>query len=235
MQNTLKVVLDPKTMEAIAYTLKNTRTDYYLYVMLVYHTCTQGLPLLDYTVKQMEQFCKDNSDVIPASLMKSVEEHTVGKKKSDYFFSASRNHSQSLSKRTIESVILKVGKEYGYSNFGIKTIVRTSLYNQFRQCGYDFNAFRPIIRKHNRFFTNVSEFLDYCGLTVAEYEEDVANHTSSLPTLNKELDFIIKSFKSYKTDLNKSNVPGEKYSDLVGLINKVSVMVEAYTNLGEIS
>ena len=235
MESILKVVLDQKLFEAIAYDLKNMRTDYYLYVQLVYYTCSFGKPYLTYSVEQIEQLCQDFAEEFPENLTNSIKEHTIGKKKSDYFFSASRNHSQPLSKRTVESAMLKAGRDYGVPFFGSKIITRTALYNKFRQCDYDFAKFMPILRQYHRYYNNVNEFISYCGLTLDEYEDDVVKHASSIPTLIDECDQILNSFKSYRSALEKSNIPVESFSELVDIINKVSVMVATYdqTNRGD--
>ncbi len=220
-----KVVLDPKTIASISIMLKRKRMDYYLFFEIIYQTGAQGNVILRMTVAEMEQFCEEYLEFISESLMNSIKEHCKGKKKSDFFFSASRNPAQCLSKRTTETVLAKAGKEFGLANFSVKTLSRTFLYERLRECAYSFDDFQVFLRSRNRFFSDIDAFIDYCGLTVREYEKDVVAHTSSVSALSKDCDQIIKTFRDIKAEIASSRINGDKYRELAELIMQVAALL----------
>ncbi len=227
MENTVKVVLDPKVMQSISLKLKKIRLDYYLFFELVYRTGHQGLPLLRKSVEEIRQFCEDNKEYLPESLLANIDSHAIGRKDSDNFFSATRNPSQPLSKRTIENAFANAIKEYDLDGVCIRSIGRTFLYEQLRSCNYDFGQFTQFLRKRKRYFKDLETFIGYCGLTMDEYKEDVIKYISPASTLSKDCDAVIKLVKDIKNNAKNSELSAEDYRKYTEFINTTLVLAES--------
>lgn len=218
MESTFKVVLDTKIMEQISYALKNIRLEYHLFFEMVYRTGYQGRPILRLSVDQIPQFLEDNAAFIPDKLRDTINTQMQGKKPSDYFFSATRNPSQSLSRRTIETVLRKVGQEHGIENLTVKTISRTFLFEQFRIYHYNYKEFKVFLRERGRFINTLDQFLAYCGLTEWEYKEDIATHSYPNSTLCNYCVSIVSTFSGYMAEIANPDLSRERYLQLADLI-----------------
>lgn len=219
------VFLDSKELETMAYELKRKRVDYYLFFELVYKTGVTGFPLLKMTVSDIKQFCEDYAEFLPDDLLRNINEHMNGKSDSDYFFNAKLRPSCKLSKRTVENVLSTIGNEFGYPDFSVKNLYKTFFYEQFRACGYSYEDFKPFLRERNRYIADLPAFLDYCGLTMEDYEQDIAKHMTDKNVLIKELDELTNFFEVIKEKLSNNEIAGEEYRKISSLITQVAVLV----------
>lgn len=219
LRNAPNVILDSAEMEKISQRLKSKHIDYHLFFEIVYHTGIQGSKLLPLRAKDAAELINTYKETMPSFLIKEIEHHISKKKTTDWLFEGLRTPGEHLSKRAMENALLIVGREFGYKDFGVKTIARTFFYEQFRLTGYDYEATLILFKKRHKYVGTLDNFLEYCGLTQEEFEADVLrNLNGSCNSLIKDCESIIKFFQTIRDRMSEEDFTGIDLKNYVAAV-----------------
>ena len=206
----MNIVLEPHKMNSVALKLREESEDYYLFFVCMYRTGYTGSKLLGMKSKDLEDFISANTEFLSETFIDELRIHNISKEPNDAFF-CNRYSDIPLPRRTIEHWINVTGKELlNIDGFGFKTVTKTFYYEYYRKNDYNFNLLKRLYSSRRQYMADLDAFLDYCGLTVEEYQLDRINSNKSdssdyLTNLKKILDISIslcsnKSLTSYQKD-----------------------------------
>lgn len=224
----MNIVLEPYKMNSVAFKLREESEDYYLFYLCMYRTGYTGARLLSLKSKDLEDFINEVGDFLGTVLIDELRVHNLHKNPEDALF-CNKYSAAPLPRRTIEYWINLTAKELlNIDNFGFKTVTKTFYYEYFRNNNYNFNKVKRLFSSRRQYMADIDTFLDYCGLTVEEYQLERSRTMSSNANdyLSNIKQVIDKLFA-----LSTTTLSANQKNNLAEVTKDILVMLEPFDNL----